>query len=120
MAYTKYPAVPATAITAATAQGLITVASNTAFAAGAIAFLNKAGVQMRVKILALVGATQLLVRQAYERVPGITADQTPAAAFPGPNYGGTDVSAFAAASTINMPPQAVFDNVNADPIPLPA
>jgi hypothetical protein len=120
MAYTKFPAVASTAITAATAQGLITVASNTAFAAGAIAYLNKAGVQMRVKIVALVGATQLLVRQAFERIPGATEDQTAARGFPGPNYGYTDVSTFNAASTITMPAQAVFDNVNADPIPLPA
>lgn len=98
MASTNQPEV-FLAVSAATNQGVLTVASNGLLLPGALAWLTKddGSLQARVKIVNLIGTTQLTVRQFpanNENAP--------------PSYGVSDVSAFnAVASHLCVENQAV-------------
>lgn len=86
------------AVTAATAGGKLTVASNTPFYPGALAWVSGTdNVSYRVRIVALVGATDMLVRQEHNN----NELKGP------PNYGLTSMSALALPGVIFQEAQLV-------------
>lgn len=86
------------AVTAADANGFVTVASTAGFYARTRAYISKTGQPSReVDIFEIVSATQMRVRFTLEQGTG-------------PHYGGSDVSLYAGGDgKIDMPAQLAFN-----------
>jgi hypothetical protein len=104
MAGFQTPVVQATMNAAGTANGYISVPDNSRFVVGADAWLKRAGGTFAIVITELSGTNLIGCRLD----PGSIIDQT-AGNYPGPNYGRSDLSAFASGDTITMPAQFVAD-----------
>jgi hypothetical protein len=118
MAQTALQTIPTTkaAVTAdSTPGGVITIASNTPFVKGAIAYLNGTGLPtLTVMITEIIATTKIGVRAIQERGSTNPVNQK----VSGPNYGNSDTSLYtlAAASSITQPAQALFGD-GSQPIP---